>query len=137
MLIKEILDMTKEKQIVDIVKDDLLIGEKKLRETLKKIGARFDKREKVWRFEGNPEDLEKSIYDFAKPTKITTARTKEQSNNVSRETLSRKNKENKKRASFDLDIELLKKIKLQSVQDDVNISQFVESVLLSFFEKKR
>lgn len=90
MLIKEIIDMTKEKPIAAIVKDHLLIGEKKLREVLKNIGGQHKSGQKGWTFEGDPGDLEKSIYDFTKPTKKAKAPTKEQPNNVSRETINEK-----------------------------------------------
>ena len=70
MLIKEIIEMTKEKPVPIIARDHLEIGEKKLRDTLKEIGGHHEKGRKGWIFQGNPEDLEKSIYDFAKPTRI-------------------------------------------------------------------
>ena len=71
MLVKEIIEMTKEKPIAKIAKEHLTIGETKCRETLKAIGGHHQTGQKGWTFQGNPEDLEKSIYDFVKYKRTT------------------------------------------------------------------
>ena len=153
MLIKEIIEMTKEKPVPIIARDHLEIGEKKLRETLKEIGGHHQKGEKGWTYHGKPEDLERSIYDFAKPTRKAKAATKEQtnkisgetkneisgetSNKISGETIQKKTGEIiKKRASFDLDVESLKKIKHYAIDEDLNVSEVVDRAIYLFLNSK-
>jgi hypothetical protein len=157
MLVREIIEMTKEKPVAVIARDHLSIGEKKLRETLFNIGGRHEKGRKGWFFEGNPENLEKSIYDFAKPTRKAKAETKEQTNKSSGETMNKNaaeqkkknsgetskeipgetiNKRTIKRASFDLDTEILKKIKIHAIEEDRKISDIVEIALIAYIEEK-
>lgn len=161
MLIKEIIEMTKEKPVPIIARDHLEIGEKKLRDTLKELGGHHQKGEKGWTFQGDSEVLEKSIYDFAKPTKKAKAATKEQtnkvagetlnkipgetinentgetSNNISGETIQKKTGELiKKRASFDLDVESLKKLKHYAIDEDLNLSEVVDRAIYLFLNSK-
>ena len=80
MIIKKIIEMTKEKPIAIIARDHLEIGEKKLREVLKEIGGHHQKGQKGWTFEGNSEDLERSIYDFVQDGRKVKATTKNKTN---------------------------------------------------------
>lgn len=150
MIIKEIIDMTKEKPIAIIARDHLEIGEKKLREILKDIGGHHQKGQRGWTFEGNPEDLERSIYDFVQDGRKAKATTKEQKNkvageqqkNVSHETLNKTTGERsqqgtKKRASFDIDVEALKKIKIHAIEEDMKISEIVEIAIFSYIEQNK
>ena len=157
MIIKEIIDMTKEKPIAIIARDHLEIGEKKLREILKDIGGQHQKGQRGWTFEGNPEDQERSIYDFVQDGRKAKATTKEQPNkitgeqikNVSHETLNENTNETlykvtdetsqqrtKKRASFDIDVENLKKLKHYAIDEDLNLSDVVDRVIYLFLNSK-
>jgi hypothetical protein len=174
MLVREIIEMTKEKPIAIIARDHTEIGEKKLRDILKDIGGHHQKGQKGWTFQGNPEDLEKSIYDFVQDGRKVKAATKEQKNKVtgdqmkivSHETFNEntgeikneitaeqinkildetKNeiagetsqKRTRKRASFDIDIQALKKIKIHAVEEDMKVSDIVEIAIFSYIEQKK
>jgi hypothetical protein len=150
MIIKEIIDMTKEKPIAIIARDHLEIGEKKLREILKDIGGQHQKGQRGWTFEGNPEDQERSIYDFVQDGRKAKATTKEQPNKITGETSSittgerslrttgeRSQQGTKKRASFDIDVEALKKIKIHAIEEDMKISEIVEIAIFSYIEQNK
>jgi hypothetical protein len=150
MLVGDIIEMTKEKTIAVIARDHLTIGEKKLREVLKNIGGVHESGKKGWTFQGESEVLEKSIYDFVqttrKPKAQTNKRTNEQKKEISKEQTNEQTNKNsnetkkestKKRASFDLDTESLKKIKIYAVETDTKISDVVEEAIQLFIAAKK
>lgn len=58
------------KNIAQIAKDHLTIGEKRLREALKAIGCQQNKGQRGWTYKGSDiHILDKSIYDFVKASK--------------------------------------------------------------------
>lgn len=65
MKIGEILELSQTKRMSDIAKEHLNIGEKPAREALKNAGCYSISGKKGWHFDGSPEVLEKSIYEFA------------------------------------------------------------------------
>lgn len=169
MLIREIIQMSKEKPIRQIAKDHLEIGEKKLTDTLKRIGATNQRGKRGWDFRGNSDFLELSIYDLVEDGRKASAGTKEQINkdtesqmkNVSRETINENTDPQlnkitdpqakkitgetiqkktgeiiKKRASFDLDVESLKKIKIYAVEEDLKVSEVVDRAIYLFLNSK-
>ena len=161
MLIREIIQMSKEKPIRQIAKDHLEIGEKKLTDTLKRIGATNQRGKRGWDFRGNSDFLELSIYDLVEDGRKASAGIKEQKNkdtdsqtkNVSHETINEnKNPQAnkitgetiqkktgeiiKKRASFDLDVESLKKIKIYAVEEDLKVSEVVDRAIYLFLNSK-
>jgi cell division septation protein DedD len=69
MKIKEILELTQTKKLADITKEDLSIGEKPAREALKSAGCYSISGKRGWYFDGDKDVLERSIYDFAPPTR--------------------------------------------------------------------
>lgn len=69
MQIKSLLEMTLTKNIAQIAKEHLTIGEKPLREALKLIGCEQNKGKRGWFYNGSEDVLEKSIYDFVTPSK--------------------------------------------------------------------
>jgi hypothetical protein len=76
MQIKSLLELTLTKNISEIAKDHLAIGEKPLREALKVIGCRQNKGKRGWFYNGEQTDiLDKSIYDFV-PTTTRRGKTK-------------------------------------------------------------
>jgi hypothetical protein len=145
MKVGEIIEMTKEKTIAIIARDHLKFGEKKLRETLKNIGGYHESGRKGWSFKGDSKILEKSIYDFVQINKKTNEQkpraTNEQTNKETNEYLkkisdAKKNESVKKRASFDIDVQSLKKIKIYAVEVDQKISDVVDEALFDFINKK-
>ncbi|HDR7590548.1 TPA: hypothetical protein QCX48_005490 [Bacillus mycoides] len=157
MIIKDILELTQTMRVSEIAKESLEIGEKKAIEGLKKAGCTFTSGKSGWYLaEGMDESvLEQSIYDFVAPTKgkakanVSTneptlqpsnvvkaveeikkgkqevATTKEQTNV---RTLERKSVI-RKRSSFDIDVELMKELKIQAVIHDKNIYEIVETAI--------
>lgn len=69
MKIKEILELTQSKKLADIAKESLEIGEKPTREALKSAGCYSISGKRGWHFDGDKDVLERSIYDFAPPTR--------------------------------------------------------------------
>jgi NDP-sugar pyrophosphorylase family protein len=169
MLVKEIIEMSKEKPVATIAKDHLTMGEKKLRDVLKAIGGHHQTGQKGWTFQGKPEDLEKSIYDFVEKKKRTNPQkpkaikvqanenTLEQNKIVTgelvnkgeneimgesttiqakQETKEQTNEVTRKRASFDIDVEMLKKIKHYAIEKDLKVYEVVEQALLLFAKEK-
>jgi len=65
MKIGEILELSQKQRMSDIAKEYLNIGEKPAREALKNAGCYSISGKKGWHFDGSPEVLEKSIYEFA------------------------------------------------------------------------
>lgn len=70
MQIKSILELTLTKNVSQIAKEHLTIGEKSLRDTLKLIGCTQNKGKRGWFYNGTDTNiLEKSIYDYVTPSK--------------------------------------------------------------------
>ncbi|QWG53947.1 hypothetical protein EXW28_29945 (plasmid) [Bacillus mycoides] len=155
MKIKDILELTKTKRVSEIAKERLEIGEKKAVEGLKKAGCYNISGKRGWHFDDDESILEQSIYDFVAPTKgkakanVSTneptlqpsnvgkaveeikkgkqevATTKEQTNVRTLE----RNNVIRKRSSFDIDVELMKELKIQAVIHDKNIYEIVETAI--------
>lgn len=157
MKIKEILALSQTKKVAEIAKEFLEVGEKKAVEGLKKAGCYNTSGKRGWYLAEGTDDsvLEQSLYDFVAPTKgkakanVSTkeptlqpsnvvkaveeikkgkeevATTKEQTNV---RTLEQKNVI-RKRSSFDIDVELMKELKIQAVIHDKNIYEIVETAI--------
>lgn len=128
MEIKEILELTKEKRISEIAKEFLEIGEKPAREALRKAGCYTISGKKGWFFEGDEETLNKSIYDFHEGKVKPKLQETHVTNNVVPGII-------RKRFSVDLDIELIKQMKIKSVLMDRNLYELVEEALKDFLKK--
>ncbi|WP_235713393.1 hypothetical protein [Bacillus mycoides] len=155
MKIGEIIELTKTKRLSEIAKESLEIGEKKAVEGLKKAGCYNISGKRGWHFDGDESVLEQSIYDFVVPTKgkakanVSTNEPTLQPSNVVKaieevkkgtdevatikeqtnvRTLERKNVI-RKRSSFDIDVELMKELKIQAVIHDKNIYEIVETAI--------
>ena len=155
MIIKDILELTQTKRVSEIAKERLEIGEKKAVEGLKKAGCYNISGKRGWHFDGDESVLEQSIYDFVAPTKgkaKANVRTNEptlQPSNVvkaveeikkgKQEVATTKEQTNvrtlepksviRKRSSFDIDVELMKELKIQAVIHDKNIYEIVETAI--------
>lgn len=184
MKIGELLKLTQSKKISVIAKESLDIGEKPTREALKKAGCYNVSGKSGWFFEGDPEVLEQSIYDFAPPKKINRTTNKaeanvstkapkkeltleqfnhsakeemnqaniqtavtEPTNERTKERKSLKTKEPKnistnkpktiirKRSSFDIDVELMKELKVKAVLNDKNVYEMVETAIRNYLKE--
>ncbi|MCC2375824.1 hypothetical protein [Bacillus paranthracis] len=157
MKIKDILELTKTNKVAEISKEYLEVGEKKAVEGLKKAGCTFTSGRPGWYLaEGTNESvLEKSLYDFVAPTKrkakanVSTKEPTLQPSNVVKaveeikkgkeEVATTKEQTNvrtlepksviRKRSSFDIDVELMKELKIQAVIHDKNIYEIVETAI--------
>lgn len=151
MKIKELLELTISKNIAAIAKEDLNIGEKRARAILKEIGCTNQSGKKGWFFEGDdPSVLEKSIYDFAPKTKPAAKKettnerknvfTKEQKHDRIKEPAQKPTKEEKtkmrKRASFDIDTELLKELKIFAIKEEKNAYEIVEQAIRQYLKER-
>ena len=154
MKIREVLALTQKKRLSEIAKEHLNIGEKPAREALKNAGCYPKRGMKGWYFEGDEGILDKEIYEFTKvkgkanvTTKVVINKgTKEfKSEGIKKgmseeikEVMSTKTEEQKnerKRASFDLDAQLLKQLKIKAVVEDKNIYELVEQAIKEFLKK--
>ncbi|HDR4617626.1 TPA: hypothetical protein QCQ90_005299 [Bacillus cereus] len=157
MKIKDILELTKTRKVAEIAKEFLEVGEKKAVEGLKKAGCTFTSGKPGWYLaEGmNESVLEQSLYDFVAPTKgkakanVSTKEPTLQPSNVVKaveeikkgkeEVATTKEQTNvrtlepksviRKRSSFDIDVELMKELKIQAVIHDKNIYEIVETAI--------
>lgn len=138
MKIGQILKLTQEKRLSEIAKEHLSIGEKPTREALKNAGCYPIAGKKGWYFDGDEEILDKEIYEFTKIKPTANVRTKVDKNEGSKEEMNLKiehQKNERKRASFDLDADLLKQIKIKAVVEDKNIYELVEQAIKEFLLK--
>ncbi len=135
MNISELIELTQTKTIAEIAKEYLTIGEKPAREALKQAGCYTIVGQAGWFFDEseNPDNLEKSIYEFADQVKhqregvlkaMANLGTNDDSEFVPR-----------KRHSFDLDVRLVKELKLHCVREDKTLYEVVESAIREYMER--
>lgn len=135
MKISEILELSKNKTIAEIAKDDLTIGEKSAREALKQAGCYSIVGQAGWFLDEseNPDNLDKSIYEFADQVKQQKAGVlKAMANlgtNEDTEFIPRK------RHSFDLDVRLVKELKIHCVREDKTLYEVVEAAIRDYLHK--
>lgn len=136
MKIRDILALTQEKRLSEIAKEHLNIGEKPAREALKNAGCYSQSGKKGWYFDGDEEILDKEIYEFTKAkANVVTKKVKNEGNKKDMNTKTEEQKNERRRASFDLDAELLKQLKIKAVIEDKNIYELVEQAIKEFLEK--
>lgn len=155
MKIKDILQLSMTQTMATIAKERLTIGEKPLRSALKAVGCEHQNGKKGWQYNGDdPKVLEQSIYSFVQ-TKAKAAnqptnernnesmneQTKELSNQrtslptiepinqPSNEPTNEQTHIVRKRASFDLDVNLLKELKIFAIRADKNVYEVVEQAI--------
>lgn len=159
MKIKEILQLSMTEQLNDIAKDQLAISRTKAREALKAAGCYAISGKRGWYYDGpDPEILERSVYEFVnfkknKPLlnelqeketfspkiekKSQAERIKVPTNESTFKLMNKRTNEViRKRASFDLDTSLQKKLKLYCVQNDKNLYEVVEAALREYLQKQ-
>lgn len=138
MIISEILELTKTKTIAVIAKELLTIGEKPAREAMKQAGCYSIVGKPGWFFdEGeDPENLNQSIYVFADQVK-------EHQNKIIRYTANLDSNDDytdllipRKRHSFDLDVRLVKQLKIHCVKKDKTLYEVVEKSIRDYLERE-
>ncbi|MDV7767625.1 hypothetical protein [Peribacillus sp. CSMR9] len=161
MKIGEILELIKTDKPVNIAKRaDVHLSEKLLRKALNKAGYEYrNSGEKGWYFvgEGDEETVqEQLIYDFATAGKakanVSTNVNKEPINNTNqrsnvgikrgKEQVKQANEQSaptmertkviRKRSSFDMDVELMKELKIQAIIHDRTVYELVESAVMHY-----
>ncbi|WP_369355916.1 hypothetical protein [Lysinibacillus capsici] len=136
MTIGEILEaLGQGKALADIGKE-LTVGKEKISKALKNAGYLFN-RGTGWTYAGaDPEPLNKDYTDFissrksVKKSMTSNVPTKELTNVGSKDGLNKRNNNVvRKRSSFDIDIELMKDLKIQAVIHDKNVYEIVENAI--------
>lgn len=138
MKISEVIEMSKEKPLSVIAKDHLEIGEKTARKALNRAGCYATVGQAGWHMGDteNADNLHKSIYEFADLVKQEEAESLKQAANVqtyegaSLSVL-------RKRHSFDLDVNLMKRLKLKCVQEDITLYEAVENAIKQYLEEDK
>lgn len=132
MKVKEILEMAKYEPVADIAKEHLKIGEKRVRRALKEAGCYSIVGKSGWIFneEDYPvENLEKDIYYFDEQAKA--AEEKE------RARLMKERRTIRKRHSFDLDQNLMKRLKIHAIEEDLLLYEAVEQAIELYLSNKK
>lgn len=136
MNISEVLELSTKKPISEIARDHLTIGEKTARQALKRAGCYSVVGQPGWFLDEseNPENLDKSIYLFAEQIKEERAALLKEAANV--QTYKRKSLDvQRKRHSFDLDVQLVKKLKLKCVREDITLYEAVEEAINLYLQQ--
>lgn len=135
MTIGEIIEALEQgKTLADIGKE-LTVGKEKLSKALKNAGYLFN-RATGWTYaRENPEPLNKDYTDFinvrksVKKSISTNVPTKERTNVGSKFGLNERTNVVRKRSSFDIDVELMKDLKIQAVIHGKNVYEIVENAI--------
>lgn len=135
MLVKEILELTKIKPIAEIAKESLDIGEKQARLALKQAGCYSVVGQPGWYLDEseNPSNLDESIYHFSEQVKHQREGVLRAAANLGL------NKDSgdgsfvlRKRHSFDLDVRLVKEMKLHAIKSDKTMYEVVEEAIRNY-----
>lgn len=157
MKIGEILEAIKKEPLAEIAKRIEGISETPLREALKRAGYEYsNKKPKGWHFIGAGEEpLEKSIFDFhtkatanyrpnerkkqntGEPKNINTNERKRDTVKEQSKQTAKEGKSNmRKRASFDIDTELLKELKIFAIREEKNTYEVVENAIRAYLKER-
>lgn len=143
MKISEILELTKTKPIAEIAKEHLTIGEKPARAALKRAGCYSIVGQPGWFLDEteNETNLERSIYEIADELKEERGTILKERANVGSNKLTVGQKSTavydtdpvyRKRHSFDLDVALVKELKLHCVKSDITLYEAVEDAIRNY-----
>lgn len=134
MLISEVLELVKEKPLAQVAKEHLTIGEKPARLAMQRAGCYSIVGQAGWFLDEseNPDNLNKSIYDFADQVKREEAAMLKAAANL--ETFTETIYIPRKRHSFDLDVRIVKELKMYCVREDKNLYEVVESALQAYLD---
>lgn len=146
MKIKEILELTKTKPIAEIAKEHLTIGEKPARAALKRAGCYSIVGQPGWFLDEteNEANLERSIYEIADELKEERSIIlKDRANVGSKLTSVQKTAVYdedpiyRKRHSFDLDVALVKELKVHCVKSDITLYEAVEDAIRTYLNEHK
>lgn len=134
MTIDEILKLSQFKPIAEIAKEHLAIGEKPTRNALKYVGCHTVIGKPGWFLNDDTDEsvLSLSIYEIA--DQLKEIRTDEL--RVAANVGSNLDVVYRKRHSFDLDVALVKKLKLHSVKNDITLYEAVEDAIREYLNKE-
>lgn len=143
MNISEILELTKTKPVAEIAKEYLTIGEKPTRAALKRAGCYTIVGQSGWYLDEseNIANLDRSIYEIADELKaekevILKDRANLVSNKGTKVISNELDPIYRKRHSFDLDVALVKELKLYCVQNDITLYEAVEDAIKVYLDKE-
>lgn len=147
MKIKEILELTKTKPIAEIAKEHLTIGEKPARAALKRAGCYSIVGQPGWFLDEteNESNLERSIYEIAHELKEERSIILKEKANVGSNELTSVQKTAvydadpiyRKRHSFDLDVALVKELKVHCVKSDITLYEAVEDAIRTYLNEHK
>lgn len=134
MKVSEIIEMTQQQPLSEIAKRYLKIGEKPARKAMRLAGCYTITGRTGWMFDDteNVSNLERSIYEFSDEVRAIEKKellqmakvgTNEQTEYVPR-----------KRHSFDLDVRLVKELKLHCVEEDQTLYEAVEKSIRDYLD---
>lgn len=134
MLISEILELVKDKPLAQVAKESLTIGEKPARLALRRAGCYSIVGQAGWFLDEseNLDNLNKSIYYFADQLKREEEGMLRAAAN--QETFDETIFVPRKRHSFDLDVRLVKELKLHCVKEDKTLYEAVENALRTYLD---
>jgi len=132
--VRELIEKTKERPLAEIARDELTVGEKTARRALSYVGGRTVVGERGWIADRiHPHDMERSIYGVVQEVK-------NMEKEYQRQAANRKDESDevvRKRHSFDLDVRLMKELKIYCVANDVTLYEAVEESVRDYLKKHR
>lgn len=145
MKISEILELTKTKPLPEIAKEYLTIGEKPTRAALKRAGCYAIVGQSGWHLDEseNVANLDRSIYEIADELKAEREAILKDRANLGSNKLTSVPKSTavydtdpvyRKRHSFDLDVALVKELKLYCVKNDITLYEAVETAIKGYLK---
>ena len=159
MLIKEIVEGIKQGKTLAVIGKDIGVGKEKLSASLKNAGYEFSRQEGWFFGGEGEQPLEKDFREFIEGVKKANVSTKERKKEKTKEPKNQRSNESsnvpakeeikqaneqvaptlettnersnvvRKRHSFDLDVELIKELKIQAVIHDRNLYEMVETAI--------
>lgn len=135
MNVRELIALTYEQPLAVIAREKLAIGERTARAALKEANCGTIVGQPGWRYNGeDPSELDRSIYDYADQVRQRENEKRRHAANVtSNDGLGTV----RKRHSFDLDVQLVKDLKLKSVEDDIHLYLAVEEAIRNYLKGDR
>lgn len=135
MLISEILELVKDKPLAQVAKEHLTIGEKPARLAMKRAGCYSIVGQPGWFLDEseNPDNLNKSIYYFADQLKQEEEGMLRAAANLG--TFEETVFIPRKRHSFDLDVRIVKELKIHCVKKDITLYEAVEGAINEYLKR--
>lgn len=136
MKIKEILELTQTQPIAEVAKQYLTIGEKPTRQAMKRAGCYTIVGQAGWIFDDTESslNLECSVYELAE--EVARERNEDLKAAVDGYTAD-ENYIPRRRHSFDLDIRVVKQLKLHCIRTDQTLYEVVEEAILQYLESEK